>query len=182
MIEKEVAFELSNYFQNQGLEVIGKLDIFDHLHDADERSFVIDLAIGPLATKGNRSHNQLVNDQSVFHEKSKILDDVVRELINFSLFPKDSQNYMSWERKANPNPVVGIAIEIENCMTKYFLGSLLASAVAGRWGMVIIPDCIEGPRWINTMRRMLHKGQQSPIPSNVAVFTWTDLKQKLCNT
>jgi len=178
--EKEVATSISNYFESKGLTVIGKHDVFNHTDDdADERPFEIDLAIGPVATKGIRTQDEINHDKEFFERHAPSVDGVVGDLMDVSLFPKSQDVICRWRREPNPNPVVGIAVEIENNMSKYFLGSLLAAAIAGRWGIVVVPDCAETPRWISTLERMMHKGHKSPIPSNISVFTWPQLKHKI---
>ncbi len=178
--EKEVAKSISNYFESKGLTTIGKHDAFNHPdHDADERSFVIDLAIGPVATKESRTQDEIIHDKKLWERHAPSIDGVVGGLMDVSLFPNNQDAICSWRREPNPNPVVGIAVEIENSMTKYFLGSLLAAAIAGRWGILIVQDCVEAPRWISTLERMMHKGYKSPIPSNISVFTWPQLKHRI---
>lgn len=178
--EKKVSRSISNHFKSKGLTIIGKYDAFNHPdHDADERSFVIDLAIGPLATKGARTDDEINRDKELFARHAHSIDNAVADLMDVSLFPKSQNSICSWIREPNPNPVVGIAVEIENTMSKYFLGSLLAAAIAGRWGIVVVPDCAETPRWISTLERMMHKGHNSPIPPNISVFTWTQLKRRI---
>ena len=179
--EKEVATFISSYFSSKGLDIIGKHDVFNHADDSDERSFKIDLAIGPVATKGERTPDQVDSDIALFERHAHLIDTTVNELMGASLFPKDRSSFRSWTKESNPNPVVGIAVEIENTMSKYFLGSLLAAAIAGRWGIVIVPDCLEAPRWISALERMMHKGKKSPIPSNVSVFTWPQLQNRINN-
>jgi hypothetical protein len=81
---------------------------------------------------------------------------------------------------ANTNPMVGIAIEIENNLeSKYFLGRLLAAAVAGAWGIVIVQNGYSSARWVQTLKRMIHKGHQSPIPSNILVLDWQHFDQHI---
>ena len=137
MIEDEVSALLQQYFRSKGLEVLGKYNAFNHHDDELERSLVIDLAIGPEGTKGLLTKEQQAADQKGFLEQAKTIDRVVKELREISIFPKNQTTIRSWVWEANPNPLVGIAIEIENNLSKYFLGSLLAAAVTGRWGIVI---------------------------------------------
>ena len=170
--ESEVSASLSNYFSDRGLTPLGKRSPFTHTDDITERSFEIDLAIGPCGTQGNRTPQQIEEDETLFREQSKLIDSAIRDLRRFSLFPKDQDSIMSWSWEANPNPVYGMAIEIENNLSKYFLGSLLAAAIAGRWGILIIPDLPNAARWIETIHRMMHKGSKSPIPSNISIFSW----------
>lgn len=177
--EKEVSNRLSEYFRGRGLTPLGKHSPFIHIDDCHERSFEIDLAIGPIVTLGNRTAEQADNDRRTFQEASNMIDHIFDELRHYSLFPKEQSSIMNWHWEANPNPVYGLAIEIENNLSKYLLGSLLAAAIAGRWGLLIVPDSPEVPRWIETINRMMHKGAQSPIPSNVAIFSWPTLKEHL---
>lgn len=179
--EQEVSDCLTTYFQNRGLTPLGKKKPFEHADDVDERSFEIDLAIGPTGTLGNRNQDQINRDRITFENASDTIDPIVEDLRQVSLFPKNRNSIMSWCWKPNPNPVYGIAIEIENNLSKYLLGSLLASAIAGRWGLLILPDTLLVPRWIETLNRMMHKGEVSPIPSNISVFSWPDLLEKLRN-
>jgi hypothetical protein len=180
--EREVSELLKSYFRSKGLEILGKFNAFDHPDDdTDERSFEIDLAIGPRGTKGDRTEQQRSDDQNLFEAHSAQIDSVVADLNSISLFPGSRTSIRSWSKQANPNPLVGIAIEIENDLSKYFLGSLLAAAITGRWGMVIIPERPDASRWISTLDRMMHKGAQSPIPSNIAIFSWSTLMERLNN-
>lgn len=172
---------LSRYFESKKLEAIGKFDAFNHPDDKDERSFEIDLAIGPLGTKGCRSLEQELDDKKLFEHYAKVIDPIIKDLNSISLFPKDRQVIRNWSRKANPNPLVGIAIEIENNLSKYFLGSLLAAAIIGRWGIVIIENPTNETRWISALDRMMFKGATSPIPSNISIFSWPALREKISN-
>jgi len=110
-----------------------------------------------------------------FNEWTEKLDDIVLSLKPYSLFPR-GKNCVGecWEFKHNTNPMVGIAIEIENTLSKYFLGSLVAAAMAGRWGIVVVPSCNEANKWVEVVNRMMSKGYEgrSPIPSNILVFDW----------
>lgn len=177
--EQEVSRRLSDYLQSCGLTPLGKQSPFIHDDDNLERSFEIDLAIGPTGTLGNRTEEHVSADKCTFEDASNSIDPIVRGLLRYSLFPKDQQSRMSWRWEANPNPVYGLAIEIENNTSKYLLGSLLAASIAGRWGLLILPDAPAVPRWIETIHRMMHKGAQSPIPSNVAIFTWPLLERHM---
>lgn len=80
--------------------------------------------------------------------------------------------------------MVRIAIEIENTLSKYFLGSLVAAAMAGRWGIVVVPRCNKADRWVEVVNRMMSKGYEgrSPIPSNVLVFDWQTLSEQITAT
>lgn len=165
--EREVSELLKSYFRSKGLEILGKFNAFDHPDDdTDERSFEIDLAIGPRGTKGNRTEQQRSDDTNLFEAHSAQINSVIADLNSISLFPGSR----SWSRQANPNPLVGIAIEIENKLSKYFLGSLLAAAIVGRWGMVIIPECPDASRWISTLDRMMHKGRKVPSHQTLRYF------------
>lgn len=177
--EYDVSNRLRSFFSARELQIVGKTSLFNSGDDNAERSFEIDFAIGPKATAGNRSALDESKDEQIFALASTSIDPVINELRNVSLFPKDQDSIMSWRWEPNPNPFFGLAVEIENNLSKYLLGSLLAAAIAGRWGILILPDAPNVPRWIETVHRMLHKGAQSPIPSNVAIFSWPTLKQKL---
>jgi hypothetical protein len=179
MIEDEVSALLQEYFRGKNLKVLGKYNAFNHGDDELERSLIIDLAIGPVGTKGVRTEEQQEADQKLFRKHAPAIDSVVEELRGISIFPKDQKSIRGWTWKANPNPLVGIAIEIENNLSKYFLGSLLAAAITGRWGIVIIQDIREEERWVNTIQRMMHKGSHSPIPSNIILLSWTSLHQRI---
>jgi hypothetical protein len=179
MIENEVSILLQQYFRSKGLEVMGKYNAFNHDDDELERSLVIDLAIGPEGTKGLRTEAQQVADQNRFQEHASTIDSAIEEIREISIFPKNQKSIKCWSWKPNPNPLVGIAIEIENNLSKYFLGSLLAAAITGRWGIVVIQDTREEDRWVNTIQRMMHKGSNSPIPSNIIILSWTSLYQKI---
>jgi hypothetical protein len=177
--EQMVSASLSEYFRSCGLSPLGKRSPFTHDDDAQERSFQVDLAIGPNGTPGNRTTQQEDEDKMLFLKASKLIDPVIEDLRHSSLFPEHHDSINSWCREANPNPVYGIAVEIENCLSKYFLGSLLAASIAGRWGILVAPDCVETQRWIKTVHRMMHKGAQSPIPSNILIFSWSTLQRKI---
>lgn len=177
--EQNVVSSLSNYFRKRGLNPLGKVSPFSHIDDSFERTFEIDLAIGPTASPGIRTQEQVSQDKSTFIAAATNIDRIVDELRQHSIFPKDQCSIESWRWEANPNPVFGLAIEIENNFSKYLLGSLLASAICGRWGFLILPESPEVPRWIETLKRMMHKGAQSPIPSNVAIFLWPSLRDHL---
>lgn len=179
MIENNVSALLQQYFRSKGLEVLGKYNAFNHDDDALERSLVIDLAIGPEGTKGLRTEQQQEADQTRFQEQAATIDSAIEELREISVFPRNQTRIKSWTWEPNPNPLVGIAIEIENNLSKYFLGSLLAAAITGRWGIVIIQDARDEKRWVYTIQRMMHKGAKSPIPSNIIILSWTSLSQKI---
>lgn len=177
--EQEVSSRLSEYFRSRGLNPLGKRSPFTHVDDALERSFKIDLAIGPTATLGNLNHEQFYENRRTFGEAATAIDPIVEELRQGSLFPGEQSSMFDWRWEPNPNPVYGLAIEIENSVSKYLLGSMLAAAISGRWGLLILPDRPEVPRWIETINRMMHKGARSPIPSNVAIFSWPSLQEHL---
>ncbi len=179
MEEEEVSCIVEAYFVSKGLKGIGKFNAFNHEDDEAERSLIIDLAIGPQATRGLRTEQQAFVDKKLFSESAGIIDPVIGDLRGLSLFPGDQTSFKSWSWEPNLNPLVGIAIEIENNLSKYFLGSLLAAAVTGRWGIVIIQDTKEEKRWMSTIQRMMHKGAKSPIPSNTMVISWSTLQQKI---
>ena len=177
--EKEVSDRLSEYLQGRGLNPLEKKSPFMHHDDTLERSFEIDLAFEPTGTLGNRTSEQAERDKSAFDSASSLIDPVIDDLLSQSLFPVNRRSRMSWQWEANPNPVYGLAIEIENNTSKYLLGSLLAAAIAGRWGLLIVPDSPAVPRWVETIQRMMHKGTKSPIPTNVAIFSWPTLEAYL---
>jgi hypothetical protein len=180
MIENDVSSLLQEYFRSKGLDVLGKYNAFNHGNDEHERSLVIDLAIGPEGTKGDRTEQQAEDDKRRFEKQAEMIDRVIDDLRKISLFPKDQTSIKSWKSSPNPNPLVGIAIEIENNLSKYFLGSVLAAAITGRWGIAIIEDTSEvEQRWINTIMRMMHKGSTSPIPSNIIILSWNSLRTKI---
>lgn len=177
MIQKVVSDCLARYFTSHGLKPIQQFNVFNHSDDADERSFIIDLAIGPVATKGNRSFLQASDDRTKFENCRDQIDLAIEGLKVACLFPIQSDFNSGWHSAPNPDPVVGVALEIENNMSsKYFLGSLLAASIAGHWGVLIVQESIETKRWIKTIRRMIHKGTNSPIPSNLAIYSWTKIE------
>lgn len=179
MNERAVASQLKRYFISQGLDPIGKYNVFDHPDDADERTFIIDFAVGPRATKGRRILIAQEEDWTRFQEEGTRIDRVVDDLMHVCAFPSQDDCDSGWRRGQNPNPIVGLAVEIENARTKYFLGSLLAASIAGRWGLLIAPDCLETDRWIQTVRRMIYKGSHRPIPSNILIFKWSRLEKHI---
>jgi hypothetical protein len=155
--------------------------VFDHLDDADERTFIVDLAFGPLASKGNRSHEVVCSDIESFRQHASDLDSALIDLLGVCEFPASDDFDKGWCKQANPNPMTGLAIEVENAKSKYFLGSLLAASCTGRWGLLVVPDTPETSRWIMTVRRMIHKGSHSPIPSNIVIFKWNRLEEYINN-
>lgn len=173
-----VARCLSEWFISQQLSPLGKMRPFGHHDDVGERSFAIDLAVGPVGTPGNRSQQQIENDKLLFRSASEKIDPVIEQLTNISLFP--GINLIPGHNIApNHNPVYGIAVEIENNLSKYLLGSLLAAAITGRWGLLVLPNSAKVPKWIQTIKRMIHKGEASPIPSNILIFAWPELNAYL---
>jgi len=177
MKEREVSDLLTHYFAGRGLSAIGKFNVFDHVDDdADERSFIIDLAFEPMATKGNRSNEQVLSDTERFEEAAAQILDAVRSMEDVCIFPTREDQSRGWQMEANRNPMVGLAVEIENAPSKYFLGSLMACAITGRWGLLVVPDSAETEHWVNTVRRMIHKGSTSPIPSNIMICSWPNLR------
>jgi hypothetical protein len=135
--EQEVSNYLSDYFQHHGLTLLGKCRPFIHTDDVNERTFEIDLAIGPTCTLGNRTPEQEADDRRSFEGASKTIDPIIEQLRLNSLFPGVQTRIMDWAWEPNPNPVYGLAVEIENNLSKYLLGSLMAAAIAGRWGLLI---------------------------------------------
>ena len=177
MDERTVSSELKRYFHSRGLDSIGKFDVFNHLDDSDERTFIIDFAVGPKATKGRRTSDQEHIDLTRFQEAGTRIDPVVKGLMHICEFPSAEDTIgRRWKELANPNPMVGLAVEIQNAKTKYFLGSLLAASAVGRWGLLIVPDSLEMDRWIQTIPRIIHKGSLSPIPSNIVIVKWPQLE------
>ena len=175
MNEGKVIRALQRYLHGHGLITVKKLNLFDHAHDAAERTFITDLAAHPLATKGPRTHLQEQDDARRFDNSRALLDHIARELADICIFPSETDRQSGWCRSENPNPMAGLAFEIENAKSKYFLGSLLAASIAGRWGILIVPDTTHTRLWVNTVRRMIHKGGTSPIPSNTIIVKWPDL-------
>ncbi|MCP9849217.1 hypothetical protein [Cyanobium sp. Morenito 9A2] len=155
--------------------------MFDHLDDAEERTFIVDLTIEPIASKGNRSHEVACSDICRFRQHESDLDSALNDLLGVCEFPATVDFDKGWRKEANPNPMVGLAIEVENAKSKYFLGSLLAASCTGRWGLLVVPDTPETSRWIMTVRRMIHKGSRSPIPSNIVIFKWNRLEEYINN-
>ncbi len=180
MKERTVTNFLKIELQRRGLICHGKLDIFNHeTDDLHERSFKIDLTFGPIGTKGNRTEEQAQLDRNMFNQYADILKSVVDELIPCCVFPDRNDREYGFRSEPNQNSVVGIAVEVENAKSKYFLGSLLAASIAGRWGFLIVPDTIETDRWIETLRRMRYKCSHDPIPSNIYIFKWPQLQEHL---
>jgi hypothetical protein len=182
----EVKQKLKEYFDSQDAPNQNEYNIFNHKKDdKNERNFRIDFVTAPYAEKGFRVNQIREHDRTKFNEWSGKLDGIVRSLKPYSLFPgeKDSVGEC-WEFNHNTNPMVGIAIEIENTLSKYFLGSLVAAAMAGRWGIVVVPSCNEAKKWIEVVDRMMSKGYEgrSPIPSNILVFDWQTLSEQITAT
>lgn len=178
LIEKKVACTIKRYLSAHGLDSTYRLDLFDHQDDASERSFITDLAAYPIATKGNRTDDQIVSDKTRFNQCTE-LDQIAQEIQDCCVFPVEEDFQRGWQRKKNQNPMVGLAFEIENATSKYFLGSLLAAAIAGRWGILVVSDNRKSDLWVNTLRRMIYKGETSPIPSNIIVVKWPALKNMI---
>jgi hypothetical protein len=175
--ERTITSRLRRYFHSKGLSPIGKLNVFNHLDDADERTFIVDLAFGPIASTGNRTYDVVRSDTNRFSQHEMLLDSALNDLLDVCEFPATVDFNKGWSKQANPNPMVGLAIEVENAKSKYFLGSLLAASCTGRWGLLVVPDTPETSRWIMTVRRMIHKGARSPIPSNIVIFKWNRLEE-----
>lgn len=179
--ERAITSRLRRHFLSKGLRSIGKLNVFDHLDDADERTFIVDFTVGPIASKGNRSPEIVYSDICTFRQHASDLDRALDDLLDVCEFPATVDLDNGWHKQPNPNPMVGLAIEVENAKSKYFLGSLLAASCTGRWGLLVVPDTPETSRWIMTVRRMIHKGNQSPIPSNIVIFKWNRLEEYINN-
>jgi len=175
--------KLKEYFDSQGTPNDKEYSLFNHkIDDKDERDFRIDFVTAPYARKGYRVDRIREQDRTKFNDWSEKLDGMVRDLKPYSLFPREENCVgVCWELKHNTNPMVGIAIEIENAFSKYFLGSLVAAAMAGRWGIVVVPSGNEADKWVEVVNRMISKGYEgtSPIPSNILVFDWQTLSEKL---
>ncbi len=182
----EVKQKLKEYFDSQDAPNQNEYNLFNHkIDDKNERDFRIDFVTAPYAKKGYRINQLREQDRTKFNEWSEKLDGIVRSLKPYSLFPRDKDCVGEcWEFKHNTNPMVGIAIEIENTLSKYFLGSLVAAAMAGRWGIVVVPSSNEAKKWIEVVDRMISKGYEgrSPIPSNVLVFDWQTLSEQITAT
>lgn len=121
MKEREVTCFLKIHFERLGLVSRGKLDIFNHVvDDASERSFKIDHTFGPEATKGERTNTQKQIDNDKFDKESKLLMEVISLMKDCCVFPQQMDLIKGWIPEPNPNPVVGIAVEVENAKSKYF--------------------------------------------------------------
>ena len=179
--ERKVAVLIGDYFRSKMLASSKRYNIFNHQHDANERTLIIDLAISPFATKGNRTSQQHRDDHDLFNAASSHLDNIANDLLSISVFPA-ANNEPGWSKAHNPNPMVGFAVEIENAKSKYFLGSLIAASIAGRWGLLIVPDSISTDNWINTVRRIVWKGDMSPVPSNVIIIKWPAFESYIINS
>jgi hypothetical protein len=182
----QVKQRLKEYFDTEETPSKNEYNVFDHkTDDKNERDFRIDFVTAPFATKGCRDDQIRLQDESSFNEYSEKLDGIVHRLKPYSLFPgkRDSVGEC-WKFNHNTNPMVGIAVEIENTLSKYFLGSLVAAAMAGRWGIVVVPGCNKADRWVEVVNRMMSKGYEgrSPIPSNVLVFDWQALSEQIAAT
>ena len=179
MNESTVINAIKRHLLSRGLQPVKKLNLFDHADDIRERTFITDLATHPIATKGLRTPEQISGDSCRFSESAELLDRFAREIEDICIFPANLDYQQGWNRVANPTPMVGIAFEIENARSKYFLGSLLAAAVAGRWGILVVPDTTQTNSWVHTVRRMVHKGYTSPIPSNILIVKWPELDRHI---
>ena len=182
----EVKQKLKEYFDSQNAPNQNEYNLFNHkIDDKNERNFRIDFVTAPYAKKGFRVNQIREQDRTKFNERSEKLDGIVSSLKPYSLFPREKDSVGAcWEFKHNTNPMVGIAIEIENTLSKYFLGSLVAAAMAGRWGIVVVPGCNKADRWVEVVNRMMSKGYEgrSPIPSNILVFDWQTLSEQITAT
>jgi hypothetical protein len=182
----QVKQKLKEYFDSQDTHNNNEYNLFDHTtDDINERDFRIDFVTEPYAQKGFRDGYMDLLDKEKFNQQSEKLDGIVRLLKPYSLFPRDINSVgRCWEFHHNTNPMVGIAIEIENTLSKYFLGSLVAAAMAGRWGIVIVPRGKQANKWVEVVKRMMSKGYEgrSPIPSNVLVFDWQTLSKLITAT
>jgi hypothetical protein len=177
----DVKNKLGNYLRKKDLEVDFEYDVFSHaVDDQSERSFKIDIATNPFAKKGSRTELEAINDKHQFNVFAARLDTIITNELNIiSMFPNCTDFAANWRLSHNPNPMSGLAIEIENTLSKYFLGSLLAAAIAGRWGIVVVENESLAGKWTETMRRMRHKGSVCPIPSNVLVIGWYKLSHHI---
>lgn len=137
--EPTITSRLSRHFLSKGLSPTGKLNVFNHVDDAEERSFIVDFTFGPIASKGIRSSETVNSDISMFNRCASVLDRAVNGLLDVCEFPATVDIQNGWRKQANPNPMVGLAIEVENAKSKYFLGSLLAASCIGRWGLLVVP-------------------------------------------
>ena len=182
----QVKQKLKEYFDSQDTPNQNEYDIFNHkTDDKNERNFKIDFVTAPYAEKGFRVNRIKEHDRTKFNEWTEKLDDIVLSLKPYSLFPREKNCVGEcWEFKHNTNPMVGIAIEIDNTLSKYFFGSLVAAAMAGRWGIVVVPSCNEANKWVEVVNRMMSKGYEgrSPIPSNILVFDRQTLSEQIIAT
>lgn len=80
--EKDVSNCLSEYLQGCGLHPLGKKSPFTHDDDVLERSFEIDLAIGPIGTFGNRTPEQASEDRRTFDNAAEAIDPIVDDLLS----------------------------------------------------------------------------------------------------
>jgi hypothetical protein len=176
---KDIKMQLKSYFDSMSISNQSEYRLFNHADDGGEKSFTIDFVTHPYAEKGEREGAAILRDISSFQSFRNQIDRSIDQLRELSLFP-GREEIPGWQPMANTNPMVGIAIEIENNLTsKYFLGSLLAAAVAGAWGIVIVQNGYNSARWVQTLKRMIHKGHQSPIPSNILVLDWQVFDQHI---
>jgi hypothetical protein len=133
--ELAITSRLRRHFLSKWLSPTGKLNVFNHVDDAEERSFIVDFTFGPIASKGIRSSEIVNSDIRMFNQYASVLDRAVNDLLVVCEFPAAIDIQNGWRKQANPNPMVGLAIEVENAKSKYFLGSLLAASCIGRWGL-----------------------------------------------
>jgi hypothetical protein len=170
---------LKRYFDSLGIDNQPEYMLFNHTDDKGEKSFTIDFVTHPLAEKGERGEAAFARDINSFQSFRNQIDGSIHQLRELSLFP-GREGIPGWQPMANTNPMVGIAIEIENNLeSKYFLGSLLAAAVAGIWGIIVVENGGYSALWVQTLKRMIHKGHQSPIPLNILVLDWQALDQHI---
>jgi hypothetical protein len=177
--ENEVSTCLGIYFSAKGLDQECQFNLFNHVTDKGERTFKIDLACKPFAAKGDRSPEQRQIDEGSFNSSSDLLETALSPLDEALAFPSESDRRNGWSMECNPNPMAALAVEIENSGNKYLLGSLLAASIAGRWGVLVIPEGRSSDLWLATIRRVIHKGSRSPIPSNIRIFKWPALRQRI---
>ena len=121
--EKAISATLSDYFSRQGLTPVGKFKVFNHSDDASERTFIVDFAVGPVATKGIRSCAVQIEDRQRFSEVEEEIDRIINSLLVACEFPSEADEIQGWQKRFNPNPMVGISVEVENAKSKYFLAS-----------------------------------------------------------
>jgi hypothetical protein len=85
---KQVKQKLKEYFDAEDISSTNEYNVFDHItDDKNERDFKIDFVTAPFARKGCRDDQMRLQDEFNFKESSKKLDDIVRRLKPYSLFP-----------------------------------------------------------------------------------------------